>query len=195
MLGMAIGAKVVHPVTGEELPVYIANYVLGSYATGCVMGVPAHDARDHRFAMLHGLPVRQVLSIPAESELPHPGDGSSTLINSGKYDGLRASEAFDTIVADGERNGWGKHKTTYNVHDWLVSRQRYWGTPIPIIHCPSCGAVPVPEEDLPVELPVEGVTFKGKGSPLAEAKDWLNCTCPKYDFHFCRRLRANILGL
>jgi len=177
--GLNTGATVQHPITGESLPVYLANYVLYGYGTGCVMGVPAHDSRDFRFANQYKLPIKPVLSAPDNTSLPFAGDSSSVLVNSGKYDGLTAKAAFESIIKDGEKQGWAAPKTTYNVHDWLVSRQRYWGTPIPIIHCKSCGPVPVPEKDLPVELPLNDVKFQGKGSPLASTASWVNCKCPK----------------
>ncbi|MDC7715287.1 leucine--tRNA ligase [Vogesella sp. LYT5W] len=184
--GMDTGLFVVHPLTGAKLPVWVANYVLWGYGEGAVMAVPAHDERDFEFANKYQLPITQVYA-------PAAGDGNfdaSTwqdwygakegLItrNSGKYDGLDFSAAFDAIVADLEAKAAGTKKTQYRLRDWGISRQRYWGCPIPIIHCPSCGDVPVPAEQLPVVLP-ENVIPDGAGSPLAKMPEFYETSCPK----------------
>ncbi len=183
--GMDTGLFVIHPLTGAKLPVWVANYVLWGYGEGAVMAVPAHDERDFEFANKYRLPITQVYA-------PAAGDDNfdaSTwqdwygakegLItrNSGKYDGLDFSAAFDAIVADLEAKAAGTKKTQYRLRDWGISRQRYWGCPIPIIHCPSCGDVPVPEKDLPVVLP-ENVIPDGAGSPLAKMPEFYETTCP-----------------
>lgn len=176
--GLPTGSYALHPITGDRIPIYIADYVVYDYATGAVMGVPAHDTRDFAFARDYQLPVKQVIA--GEENQPLPIITQGKLINCGKYTGLHSKFAVKTIIQDGKDAGWARGKTMYNLRDWLISRQRYWGAPIPIIYCKDCGTLPVPDEDLPVELPVEGVSFKGKGSPLAETKNWVECTCPKY---------------
>lgn len=174
--GIPTGAFVKNPVTEELIPVLVGDYVLADYATGAVMGVPAHDARDFQFAKQYSLPCIRVIESPEPAPLPYIGAG--TLINSGPFNGMKNKAAVASILKSAEKDGWGVEKTNYNLRDWLVSRQRYWGTPIPIVHCQKCGAVGVPEKDLPVELPIEGVNFKGKGSPLAEMSSWVDTTCP-----------------
>ena len=167
--GVALGSTVTNPVTGEQIPMYVADYVLMEYGTGAIMAVPAHDERDFEFAEKHGLEVRRVIE---GDELPYPGDGP--MVNSGRFDGLDNREAFDQIVEEAK----GERAINYRLRDWLLSRQRYWGCPIPIVHCPGCGLVPVPDDQLPVELPdVEDYAPKGR-SPLAAAEDWVNTTCP-----------------
>ena len=179
--GVAIGAGVINPLTGEELPVWIADYVLADYGTGAVMGVPAHDQRDMAFATSNGLAVRQVIEADGTAEAIAAGQAwtePGQLINSGRFDGLDSSAAKTAITSHGSAEGWAQAKVTYRLRDWLISRQRYWGCPIPVIHCPSCGAVAVPREDLPVELP-RGIDLSGKGgSPLAQQEDWVNVPCP-----------------
>ncbi len=179
--GVPIGAQVRNPATGEPIPVWIADYVLADYGTGAVMGVPAHDQRDFVFARQYELPVRQVV-IPEGSD-PHAYEGGpwtepGILIHSGRFDGLASSEAKQRIIAAAEAEGWGQGRIQYRLRDWLISRQRYWGCPIPVIHCESCGVVPVPEEQLPVELPRD-VPLSGKGgTPLARLESWVNVPCP-----------------
>jgi len=182
-LGFDTGFKAVHPLDPAiTLPVFIANFVLMDYGSGAVMGVPAHDQRDLDFARKYGLPVRRVV---AEGELTGPvfeGDeaytGPGRLVNSEFLDGLPVEEAKRAVIARAETEGWGKGSTVYRLRDWGVSRQRYWGTPIPIIHCGSCGPVPVPKDQLPVTLP-EDVTFDVPGNPLDRHPTWKHVSCPK----------------
>jgi leucyl-tRNA synthetase len=172
--GVFLGRTVTNPVNGRELPVYVADYVLVEYGTGALMAVPAHDQRDFAFAQAYGLPIERVVE---GGELPYTGDGP--LVNSHPdFDGLHNREALTRIVAWLEQQGRGHVSINYRLRDWLISRQRYWGCPIPIIHCPSCGLVPVPEDQLPVPLPdIEDYKPKGR-SPLAAAEDWVNVDCP-----------------
>ncbi|AYQ87293.1 MULTISPECIES: leucine--tRNA ligase [Burkholderia] len=182
--GVATGFSVKHPLTGEPVPVWIGNYVLMSYGEGAVMGVPAHDERDFAFANKYGLPMRQVIAVDGETWSREAwqewyGDKSKGVnVNSGKYDGLGHEAAVDAVSTDLNAGGFGDKQVTWRLRDWGVSRQRYWGTPIPIIHCPSCGDVPVPEADLPVVLP-EDLVPDGTGNPLAKSEAFLNCSCPK----------------
>ena len=179
--GMALGINVIHPLTGEEVPLWVANFVLMSYGTGAVMAVPGHDERDWEFAKKHGLPIKQVIA---------PLDGSEinieeavfidkgVTVNSGDYDGLSYEDAFNGIADWFEETGRGRRAVNYRLRDWGVSRQRYWGAPIPIIYCDDCDAVPVPEDQLPVVLP-EDVEFTGHGSPLKDMPEFVNVACPK----------------
>jgi leucyl-tRNA synthetase len=182
--GIATGQFVIHPLTGDKLPVFVANYVLAGYGEGAVMAVPAHDERDFEFANKYNLPIKQVYAAAEQSFDTAQwqdwyGDKQGlTTINSGKYDGKGFSEAFDAIVAELEASNHGARKTQFRLRDWGISRQRYWGCPIPIIHCDSCGDVPVPEDQLPVVLP-EDVVPDGAGSPLAKMPEFYSCTCPK----------------
>ncbi|WDY58608.1 leucine--tRNA ligase [Pseudomonas sp. PSKL.D1] len=180
--GMATSLLVEHPLTGEKLPVWVANYVLMHYGDGAVMAVPAHDERDFEFAHKYNLPVKAVVRTSAGDEvgsewLAAYGEHGQ-LINSGEFDGLDFAGAFDAIEAALIRKELGKSRTQFRLRDWGISRQRYWGCPIPIIHCPSCGDVPVPEDQLPVTLP-ENVVPDGAGSPLARMPEFYDCTCPK----------------
>jgi len=180
--GVPIGAQVRNPANGKLIPLWIADYVLADYGTGAVMGVPAHDQRDFVFARQYELPVQQVI-IPEGSD-EHAYEGSAwteagVLIHSGRFDGLASAEAKAAITAAAEQEGWGRARTSYRLRDWLISRQRYWGCPIPVIHCDSCGVVPVPTDQLPVELPRD-VAFSGKGgSPLAQLESWVSVDCPR----------------
>jgi leucyl-tRNA synthetase len=179
--GVPIGARVRNPANGALIPLWIADYVLAEYGTGAVMGVPAHDQRDFLFARQYELPVQQVI-IPEGSD-EHAFEGgawteSGVLIHSGRFDGLPNGEAKQAIAAAAAAEGWGREKVQFRLRDWLISRQRYWGCPIPVIHCDSCGVVPVPAEQLPVELPRD-VAFSGKGaSPLAQLESWVTVSCP-----------------
>ncbi|MEC4560963.1 leucine--tRNA ligase [Pseudomonas inefficax] len=180
--GMATSLLVEHPLTGEKLPVWVANYVLMHYGDGAVMAVPAHDERDFEFAHKYNLPVKAVVRTSAGDEvgsewLAAYGEHGQ-LINSGKFDGLDFAGAFDAIEAALIRKELGKSRTQFRLRDWGISRQRYWGCPIPIIHCPSCGDVPVPEDQLPVALP-ENVVPDGAGSPLARMPEFYECSCPR----------------
>ena len=179
--GVPIGSQVRNPATGELIPLWIADYVLADYGTGAVMGVPAHDQRDFLFARQYELPVRQVI-IPEGSD-EHAFEGGAwteagVLIHSGRFDGLPSGKAKVAITAAAEAEGWGQERVQFRLRDWLISRQRYWGCPIPVIHCDSCGVVPVASEQLPVELPRD-VAFSGKGaSPLAQLDRWVQVACP-----------------
>ena len=152
--GVFLGSYAINRLSGDRVPIFIADYVLTTYGTGAVMGVPAHDTRDFAFAKKYGLPIRTVIA-PLEWDGREPagayiGDGFMT--NSGPYDGMTDQEGIEAIANDLERKGWGHRSVSFRIRDWLISRQRYWGTPIPMIYCPSCGTVPVPEGDLPVLL-------------------------------------------
>src|SRR6476469_19583 len=179
--GVPLGRSVVNPVNGESIPMYVADYVLMEYGTGAIMAVPGHDSRDYAFAEAMKLPIRRVIAGPeGEDELPYTGEGR--IVDSHpNFDGMDSREALAAIVAWLDREGKGHASVNYRLRDWLVSRQRYWGTPIPIVYCPECGVVAVPDEDLPVELPdIEDYTPKGR-SPLAAAEDWVSTTCPNCD--------------
>jgi leucyl-tRNA synthetase len=203
--GVPLGQSVTNPVNGEQIPMYVADYVLMEYGTGAIMAVPGHDERDHAFAEAFGLPIRRVIAPtgsgapgergdgaegaegaegasvgvtgPGDDALPYTGDG--VLVGSHPdFDGMGNRQALSAIVAWLDREGKGHASVNYRLRDWLISRQRYWGAPIPIVHCPTCGMVPVPDEQLPVELPeIEDYTPKGR-SPLAAAEDWVNVDCP-----------------
>jgi leucyl-tRNA synthetase len=181
--GVPLGRSVVNPVNGEEIPMFVADYVLMEYGTGAIMAVPGHDERDYEFAKAFGLPIRRVIegtdpALARDSEgLPYPGDGPMT--GSGRFDGKGNREAYGEIVAWLGEEGRGRSSVNYRLRDWLVSRQRYWGAPIPVIYCEGCGIVPVPDDQLPVELPeVDDYAPKGK-SPLAAAEDWVATECPR----------------
>ena len=181
--GVATGLHVRHPISGEPVEVWVGNYVLMGYGDGAVMGVPAHDERDFEFALRYGLPIRQVIAVPGETFSASAwqdwyGDKTrGTCVDSGRYDGLAHQAAVDAIAADLEAAGLGERKTQWRLRDWGISRQRYWGTPIPIIHCEDCGAVPVPYADLPVVLP-EDLVPDGSGNPLNHDERFLRCACP-----------------
>lgn len=181
--GMFTGSYAVNPFNGEKVPIWVANYVLYEYGTGAVMGVPAHDERDWAFAKKYNLPIKVVIH-PADRELnlaemTGAFVGEGIMVNSGEFSGLDNAQGRDKIAAWLEKKGIGKRRVNYRLRDWLISRQRYWGAPIPIIYCPECGTVPVPKEQLPVMLP-ENVRFvTGSVSPLAGAEEFVNCTCPK----------------
>ncbi len=178
--GMPLGISAIHPLSGEEVPLWVANFVLMTYGTGAVMAVPGHDERDWEFAKKHGIEIRQVIA---------PADGSDidiqeqvfvekgVLVNSGQWDGLDFAAAVDAIADHFEKTGRGRRTVNYRLRDWGVSRQRYWGAPIPIIYCDDCDAVPVPEDDLPVVLP-EDVHVTGAGSPLKDMAEFVNVACP-----------------
>jgi leucyl-tRNA synthetase len=175
--GVFLGRYVTNPVNGERLPMYVADYVLMEYGTGAIMAVPAHDERDFAFATKFKLPIRRVVSDPEGGHLPYPGDGPLTHSHP-DFDGLHNREALRRIVDWLDHQGKGHASVNYRLRDWLLSRQRYWGCPIPVVHCERCGIVPVPEDDLPVLLPeIEDYAPKGK-SPLAAAEDWVRTTCP-----------------
>ncbi|WP_375514397.1 leucine--tRNA ligase [uncultured Nostoc sp.] len=196
--GISTGGVAINPFTGEEVPIWIADYVLYEYGTGAVMGVPAHDVRDFKFAKNYDLPVDFVIASPDDvagfdltpaSEIDEvtqliqieynqaytePG----ILINSGSFTGMTSTDAKQAIIEYAQQQGFGKVRVQYRLRDWLISRQRYWGAPIPVIHCPNCGIVPVPDKDLPVQLPEE-VEFTGRGgSPLTQLSSWVNVPCP-----------------
>jgi leucyl-tRNA synthetase len=173
--GVPLGRSVINPVNGERIPMWVADYVLMEYGTGAIMAVPAHDERDHDFAKTFDLPIRRVIG--GGDELPYTGDGP--LMNSApEFDGLPNREALEKIVDWLDQQGRGHRSVNYRLRDWLLSRQRYWGCPIPIVYCDECGIVPVPDEELPVVLPdIENYTPQGR-SPLAAAEDWVRTTCP-----------------
>ncbi len=182
--GLATGLFVTHPLTGEQVEVWVGNYVLMSYGDGAVMGVPAHDERDFAFAKKYGIAIRQVVGVEGEAYSTDAwaewyGDKQRGIcMNSGALDGLTHKQAVDKVAELLGTKGLGEKKTTWRLRDWGVSRQRYWGTPIPIIHCDRCGPVPVPEKDLPVVLPEDCIP-DGSGNPLNKRADFLNCSCPK----------------
>ncbi len=179
--GMPLGMEAIHPITGERLPIWVANFVLMEYGTGAVMAVPAHDQRDFEFARKYGLPIKPVIAPPTgefydyeQAALTDKG----VLINSGPFDRLSSQDAIDAIASHLHEIGKGRKRVNFRLRDWGVSRQRYWGCPIPVINCPSCGAVPVPEEDLPVVLPLD-VQMDGPQSPLWRMPEFLHTTCPE----------------
>src|SRR5699024_7979312 len=180
--GVFLGRHATNPVNGERMPVWAADYVLAGYGHGAIMAVPAHDQRDLDFALAFDLPVRVVVETgepdPRETGVATPGEG--TLIDSGPLDGMAKDEAIEKIIEVLSERGTGEASVNYRLRDWLISRQRYWGTPIPIVHCPSCGQVAVPDDQLPVTLPeMKGAELAPKGvSPLATAKDWVEVDCP-----------------
>jgi|Deesub1362B_J571_1020462.scaffolds.fasta_scaffold00002_742 leucyl-tRNA synthetase len=182
--GIDTGHRAINPYNGEEIPIWIVNYVLMDYGTGAIMAVPAHDARDFEFARHYGLPIRQVIAPaetdnPSEEELTEAFEEYGVLVNSGSFSGLSSREAMVEMTRLAEERGFGRRSILYRLRDWGISRQRYWGTPIPIIYCPECGVVGVPEKDLPVVLP-QDVEFKGtEGSPLERVKAFVETNCPQ----------------
>jgi len=180
--GILTGGKAINPFNGEEVPILIADYVLYEYGTGAVMGVPAHDVRDFEFATEKGLPIRTVIVADdsnADESLDAAYTEPGTIVNSGQFDGTPSVEGKAKIIEYAEQQGYGKARIQYRLRDWLISRQRYWGCPIPVIHCDDCGTVTVPDKDLPVELP-ESVELSGRGgSPLAQLDSWINVDCPQ----------------
>lgn len=183
MTGVRLGPEAIHPFTSATIPIYASDYVLAGYGSGAVMGVPAHDQRDLDFARAMHLPIRVVL----ETGEPNPEDsglaasGYGPLVNSDVFDGLAGEEAIESVTLELQRRGAGEAGVTYRLRDWLLSRQRYWGTPIPIVYCPQCGEVPVPDDELPVRLPEAGYTLQPRHgeSPLETARDWLHVPCPR----------------
>jgi leucyl-tRNA synthetase len=181
--GMPTGISVTHPLTGEPVPVWVGNYVLMAYGEGAVMAVPAHDERDFHFAKQYGLPIKQVIAVGDEKFSTdawaewYADKERGRCVNSGKYDGLGYSAATDSIAADLKAKGLGDKQVMWRLRDWGISRQRYWGCPIPIVHCDACGDVPVPDKDLPVVLPEDCVP-DGSGNPLNKRADFVNCQCP-----------------
>lgn len=180
--GVPTGAFAINPVNGERVPIWVSDYVLLTYGTGCVMAVPAHDERDFEFAKKFNLEIRKVIAAPGTdpaAELTEAYTESGTMVNSGEFNGVSSVEFKKLVVERLAEKGAGQQKINYRLRDWLISRQRYWGTPIPVIHCPNCGEVPVPVDQLPVELPYD-VEFKPTGeSPLASNADFINVACPK----------------
>ena len=182
--GLDTGLTVTHPLTGKQVALWVGNYVLMSYGDGAVMGVPAHDERDFAFANKYGIAITQVVQVgdkPFDNKVWHESYAdkqTGRLVNSGEYNGLTFTQAIETISGKLEALGLGARQTTWRLRDWGISRQRYWGTPIPIIHCQDCGAVPVPEKDLPVVLP-DDLIPDGSGNPLVKHEGFLSCHCPK----------------
>src|SRR5882757_395687 len=179
--GVFTGHYAVNPFNGEHLPIWVANYILADYGTGAIMSVPAHDERDFEFAAKYGLVVKRVVAPNAgtdEPALPYVAEDEAVLIESGQWTGENCLEAQQKMAAFAETNGFGKPTTTYRLKDWGVSRQRYWGTPIPIVYCESCGVQPVPESDLPVLLPENVDITQENGSPLSRVPEFVNTTCP-----------------
>ena len=184
--GEFTGAHAIHPLTGEKVPIWVADFVLLSYGTGAVQGVPAHDERDWDFATAMGLPIPSVIEPDGPGTSPSEGayTGHGAVHDSGPYSGMRSEAMLEKVIDDLEGAGKGRRKINYRLHDWLVSRQRYWGAPIPIIHCPACGEVPVPDEDLPVELPYDVDFSLGAGkSPLERSASFMDVECPRCGGH------------
>ncbi len=180
--GMFIGKYAINPLTKKEIPIYVGNFVIYEYGAGAVMAVPAHDQRDFEFAKKHNLPIKIVIqphNLINEKKMIRAYLGDGNLVNSGKFSGLYNKDAMEDITKELEKKNLGKATVQYKIRDWLISRQRFWGTPIPVIYCKHCGVVPVPEKDLPVLLPSVNKVKFGKGNPLLTAKEWVNIKCPK----------------
>jgi leucyl-tRNA synthetase len=183
--GVDTGRKAVNPFTGERIPIWIANYVLMDYGTGAIMGVPAHDSRDFEFAKSYGIPIRTVIAPPDkagerfDAEPAEVSEAAGVLVNSGPFTGLASEKAMDEMGRHAEEKGFGRRSTIFRLRDWGISRQRYWGTPIPVIYCARDGIVGVPDEDLPVELPLDVKLTGEEGSPLARLESFVRTTCPK----------------
>jgi leucyl-tRNA synthetase len=178
--GVPTGGRAINPFNGKEVPIWIADYVLFEYGTGAVMGVPAHDTRDYQFATQYGLPIVPVITAPGKDPITDAAyTDPGVLLNSDSFNGLESLKAKKEITAHAEAQGWGKEQIQYRLRDWLISRQRYWGCPIPIVHCPSCGLVPVPDDQLPILLP-EDFELSGRGgSSLAKVEDFVHTACPQ----------------
>ena len=179
--GMNTGSFARHPLTGEAIPIWVGNFVLMEYGSGAVMSVPGHDQRDWEFAKQYDLPIQQVIEAVSGEEADLTAEAYTVkgrLINSGEFDGLEFSDAFSAIATALEEKSLGTKQVNFRLRDWGVSRQRYWGCPIPIIHCDKCGAVPVPEDQLPVELPTD-IVFEGVGSPIKKMPEWYQVACPE----------------
>ncbi|MBU2496931.1 MAG: leucine--tRNA ligase, partial [Nanoarchaeota archaeon] len=181
--GMFIGKYAINPLTNEEIPVYVGNFVVYEYGAGAVMAVPAHDQRDFEFAKKHNLKIKVVIQPQQfnidEKKMIRAYLGEGNLVNSGKFNGMHNKDAIEDITKELAKKKLGKSTVQYKIRDWLISRQRYWGTPIPVIYCNSCGIIPVPEKDLPLKLPSYDKVKFGKGNPLLTAKEWINVKCPK----------------
>ena len=182
--GVFTGKHAINPFTGERMPIWCANYILADYGTGAIMSVPAHDERDYDFATKYGLPIKRVVAPNVDTEdlkLPYTAKEESVLLNSGEWDGEAVLEAQDKMSRYAEKHGFGKRTTTYRLKDWGVSRQRYWGTPIPVVYCDKCGMQPVPVDQLPVLLPEQVDLADVDGSPLARVPEFVNTQCPQCD--------------
>jgi leucyl-tRNA synthetase len=183
--GVFTGRYAINPFSGEKIPIWVADYVLAGYGTGAVMAVPAHDDRDFAFAQKYNLPIRIVLRCSGKGDSTEPLDRAFTdpegeMINSSVFNGKAGKAAVDATITYAEEKGFGERKVHFKLRDWLISRQRYWGTPIPVVHCPNCGIVPVPDDELPVRLPTGDIDFVPKGrSPLADAPSFMNVKCPR----------------
>ena len=185
--GVNTGRFAINPYSGEKVPIWVANYILTDYGTGAIMSVPAHDERDFEFAQKYGIEIRRVIEPATDAASPASAQAQELpftthdgkLVNSGEFNGLGCDDAIKKMAAFAEKNGFGKATVTYRLKDWGISRQRYWGTPIPMVYCDKDGVVPVAEKDLPVILPDNvDITLTG-GSPLGRVPEFLNTTCPK----------------
>jgi leucyl-tRNA synthetase len=187
-MGIDTGFEAVNPVNGKRIPIWIADYILMDYGTGAIMGVPAHDQRDFDFVRKYGLGIIPVVRakdapIPDPDAMEHATEAEGVSCNSGRFDGLPTAEAIEKISEWFEENGWGRRETQYRLRDWLISRQRYWGTPIPIVYCERCGVVPIPEDMLPVELPLDAEIPSNGVNALLGCPDWINTKCPECGGH------------